>query len=364
MLRLDDRMARVRLPPRHRTAILVAAAVIAAVAVAGTALATDAPRRLDEQRREFTHGDFLAPVADQRQRLTTVGNNGRLALWGVAWDSFQARPLLGTGAGTWRLAWERERPAPPVKANDAHSLYVEVLGELGVPGLVLLLVALATPLIVAATRLRRPERGAYAAFLALGAMLVVHAGVDWDWEMPALFVWFFAAAGVVLAAPAGVRHARSPSRLTRIVLGLGCLLVAVNPALIVLSQGPLERSAQAFKRADCRVAIDAALDSTEVLSIRPEPYEVLGWCDAHLGQLGLAERAMRSARERDPDNWQYAYGLAVTQALAGRDPREMARLVVRLNPLSALAHDFELGVRRRDPAKWKAVAVTAPPPFE
>jgi hypothetical protein len=73
---------------------------------------------------------------------------------------------------------------------------------------------------------------------------------------------------------------------------------------------------------------------------------------------------MRSARARDPDNWQYAYGLAVTQALAGRDPREMARLAVRLNPLSALAHDFELGVRPRDPAKWKAVAVTAPPPFE
>jgi hypothetical protein len=303
-------------------------------------------------------------VADQRQRLTTVSNNGRLALWGVAWDGFQAHPLLGTGAGTWRLAWERERPPPPVKVNDAHSLYAEILGELGLPGLVLVLVALATPLVVAATRLGGPERAAYAAFLTLGAMLVLHAGADWDWEMPALFVWYFAAAGVVLAAPADARRGRSPSRITRIVLGLGCLLVAVNPALIAFSEGPLRRSVQALQRADCRVAIDAALDSTEVLSIRPEPYEVLGWCDAHLGQLGLAERAMRSARARDPDNWQYAYGLAVTQALAGRDPREMARLAVRLNPLSALAHDFELGVRPRDPAKWKAVAVTAPPPFE
>ena len=75
--------------------------------------------------------------------------------------------------------------------------------ELGWIGVVLLAVALAVPLVVAAVRLRRARAATPTrAFLAAGIALLVHAAVDWDWEMPALFVWFFGAAGVVLAAPA------------------------------------------------------------------------------------------------------------------------------------------------------------------
>ena len=48
--------------------------------------------------------------------------------------------------------------------------------------------------------------------------------VDWDWEMPALFVWFFGAAGAVLAAPAAAPVRASRARLTRLVAGLAVLL--------------------------------------------------------------------------------------------------------------------------------------------
>jgi O-antigen ligase len=363
LLPLDARLARLRLRGRARFSFGVVAP-IAAVAAIVLVLLLNVPGSIAHQYHRFTRGQAVdVTQTDYRSRLTDPGNNGRIDQWEAAIDGFDAAPLHGSGAGTYQLLWEKHRSRNSA-ISDAHSLYAEVLGELGLPGLALVLVALLTPLAVAATRVSGPERAAYAAFLAAGTMLVLHAGADWDWEMPAVFAWYFAAAGVVLAAPSGAGRARSPGRTARLVAGLACLVIAVNPALVVFSEGPLRRSTQAFKRGDCRVAIDAALDSTAGLSVRPEPYEVLGWCDAHLGQLGLAMRAMRSARARDPDNWQYSYGLAVAQALAGRDPRAMARLAVRQNPLSALAHDFELGVRRRDPAKWRAVAVTAPPPFE
>jgi hypothetical protein len=66
---------------------------------------------------------------------------------------------------------------------DAHSLYVETLAELGPIGLVLLAVALSVP-IVAAVRVRDDPLAAGAA--AAYAAFLVHAGLDWDWEMPAV----------------------------------------------------------------------------------------------------------------------------------------------------------------------------------
>jgi hypothetical protein len=37
-------------------------------------------------------------------------------------------------------------------------------------------------------------------WIAAGAVFVVHAGVDWDWEMPAVSLIFLALAGAALAA--------------------------------------------------------------------------------------------------------------------------------------------------------------------
>lgn len=359
----DRRLARVRLPQHRRRAVWTAVGVLATLAVAVTVVAADVPHRLDQQRREFLQGGILPGSADLRDRLTQTGNNGRIANWRVAREAFEQRPGHGWGAGTYRLLWEQNRPRPPFQVNDAHSLYLETGAELGVPGLVLLAFVLLTPLGVAAARLRTPERHAHAAFLAAGGALLLHAGVDWDWEMPALFLWFFAAGGVVLAATGG-RAGWVPGRLPRLVAALACLLLALTPGLVLASQGPLTRSVRAFKAGDCRTAIDAALDSRDALGARPEPYEVIGYCDARAGQDELAVRAMRAARERDPRNWQYAYGLAVTQALAGEDPRPAAALARRLNPLGELARNLERRVRTASPQQRRRVAARAAIPFD
>ena len=97
---------------------------------------------------------------------------------------------------------------------------------------------------------RRPERHGTAAFLAAGGTLLLHAGIG--------------------------RPSAVPGRLTRLVAGLACLALALTPALVLASQGPLNRSVKAFKRGDCAKAIDGALDSLEVLGSRPDPFEILG----------------------------------------------------------------------------------------
>jgi O-antigen ligase len=100
--------------------------------------------------------------------------------WHVAWQEVAAAPVVGRGAGAFELAWLREQPIPYF-ARDAHSLYLETLAELGLVGLGLLMVVLAPPLVGAFRGASAVAAGAYVAFL-------VHAGVDWDWEVPAVTV--------------------------------------------------------------------------------------------------------------------------------------------------------------------------------
>ena len=196
--------------------------------------------------------------------------------------------------------------------------------------------------------------------------LLPHAGLDWDWETPALFAWFFAASGVVLAARAR-RHVRAggAAPLVRLLAGLACLGLAITPALVAVNQGYLDRAVTAFSKNDCATAIDAALDSTGAFNVRAEPFEILGYCDTRARDFPLAVRAMQAAQRRDPGNWQYSYGLAVAQALVGTDPRPAAAAARRQNPLDELARELDDGFRKAGSSKrrWFRVAARAEIPL-
>ena len=358
----DRRIDAIRVTRRLRRNVLLASAVTGLAALAAISVATGLPGRVADQVRKFPHATVHYD-ADQRARLGDIGANGRLENWRVSLDAFEREPLRGTGAGTYRFEWEQHRPIDLVVV-DGHSLYLETLGELGWPGLALLLVALLVPLGVAARRLLGPERQAHGAFLAAALALLVHAGVDWDWEMPALFAWFFGSAGLVCAARSGRERLGSPARLTRVLAGLGCLLLTIGPASVAVSQRALDSATHAFKAGDCTVATDKALDSLDALSVRPEPLELLGYCDLRAGRDSLAIRAFESARARDPRDWQYAYGLAVAQALSGEDPRPMARLARSFNPREPLTQDLVAAMRRGGPRRWARAAARTQIPFQ
>lgn len=123
-----------------------------------------------------------------------IGVGDRAVYWHVARDTFSAQPLAGTGAGTFASVYAAARNGGPA-VRDAHSLYLQTAAELGIVGLGLVALFLALPL-VAGLRAR--------AAAPLGGLLVfvLHAGIDWDWQMPAVTV-----AGIALAA-ALVAHVR------------------------------------------------------------------------------------------------------------------------------------------------------------
>lgn len=114
----------------------------------------------------------------------TSADSTRYAFWGVALDAFAESPLAGTGSGGFAVEWRRQ-PDRTERAVDAHSLYVETLSELGIVGAALLMLFLGG-ILASTMRLWRHAPAAAAGPAAAFFVWAVHAGLDWDWEMPAL----------------------------------------------------------------------------------------------------------------------------------------------------------------------------------
>jgi O-Antigen ligase len=128
-------------------------------------------------------------------RLSDVGSH-RSAYWRVAVQTWADHPLAGAGAGSFGTEW-LERRHIDERVQDAHSLYLETPAELGLVGLVLLL-TLAGGVAAAARAALRADRVLAAGPVAALSAGALHAGLDWDWEMPALTLVAVVLAGVLL----------------------------------------------------------------------------------------------------------------------------------------------------------------------
>jgi hypothetical protein len=359
LLPLDARLERVRVAPetRRRLGWGAVGACVLALAVGGVAM--NLPSEVSERWDSFTSDDRVGNVEEEsrRGRLSDFGNNGRLDQWEVALEGFSSSPVTGEGAAAFRQRWQRDRP-DDLKVEDAHSLYLETLAELGLVGIVLLLTALVALLAVFAMRARGDERHVYAVLLAMGVGWALHAGIDWDWEMPAVTFWLFALGGLAIAGPATTHLV--PGRFARVGIGVGLLALVATPALMAVSQAHLNTAYDAFKRGDCPAAIDAALASTSAVSVRPQPFELMGYCDVRLGQPELGVDQMRNAIELEPGSWEAHYGLALALAASGRDPRPAIGRALELNPRDPLARSAARRFRSTDdPQKWRRRALRA-----
>ncbi len=356
LLRFDERLEAWR-PPKAKTGTKVGLAA----GLVAVALALGAPSWIDSRYQQFIHGNVVGHHREPSARLTSTGNNGRIAQWDVALDAFDAKPLIGNGAGTYQLLWARDRPYL-FTVIDAHSLYIQVLGELGLVGILLIGGALIAIFVGLARRMRGEGRHIYAAVLALAIVWAIHAGVDWDWEMPAVTLWLFALAGLGLSKPVGERSrvaAIEPRRVVRIVAVLGVGVLAATPAAVAVSQSNLNAAVSAFNRGDCNAAISSALGSLDALKVRPQPYEVIGYCDARFGQDHLALLEMENAVSRDPDSWEPHYGLAIVRAAAGLSPLPQLQLARQLNPLEPLIREELQSMSGKGPRQWKRRASLA-----
>lgn len=130
-------------------------------------------------------------------RLTSVSSN-RYDYWRIGARAFAQHPLKGLGSSGFRAYWLRERPIPEAVRN-VHSLELETAAELGIVGLFALLAMLGG--VGWAARRALAGSPGIAAGLSAGAVTwLVHASIDWDWQLPAVTLPAVALAGALITA--------------------------------------------------------------------------------------------------------------------------------------------------------------------
>jgi O-antigen ligase len=196
---------------------LVSGTRTAVVALAAIALATVAATAVALSTHDVT--------------ATRLAGENRPHYWGVALEDYRDHPGLGSGAGTYGEYWLHHRPVLTF-TRTAHSLYLQSLAELGPLGLALVVAALALPLVA----LRRTSEPLVAAAAGGYVAYLVHTGVDWDWELPAVTLVGLVCGGALLLATRGDARRAMSSRARTVLLGTVLVLLAVE--LARLATGP------------------------------------------------------------------------------------------------------------------------------
>jgi O-antigen ligase/tetratricopeptide (TPR) repeat protein len=115
----------------------------------------------------------------------------RLGLWDKAWQLFLMKPWFGWGLGCFGEAYQNMGFDPNTGSRFAHDLPLQVLVELGIPGLVLLLLACFSIL-----KRVKPQPRWEAWGVGTGLLSVFFFSlVDLPFQMPELVVLFAAIAG-------------------------------------------------------------------------------------------------------------------------------------------------------------------------
>lgn len=322
-------------PSRNQS--LAAVGALAVVLVIGAA-AVDAPGRASNAIDEFKGG---GNAGTGTSRLNSFAGESRYALWKSAIDESRTAPLIGTGAGTFEYWWVRDA-AGTEAVHDAHSLYLQTLGELGIVGFLLLLGFVAVVLVGGTLVALRagPERALLAAAVAGCVAFFLAAAVDWNWQMPALPVAaLMLAAALVMATPSAPAGLATLRRLPlRIAFALAGLVVVVAIAIPLASTSLIRSSESAVRAGDLDTALADARSAENVEPGAATPRLQQALVLELQGDLAAAATAATEATERESTNWRTWLVLSRVEAERGRVDAALAsyRKARSLNPLSPL----------------------------
>lgn len=355
----------VSLSPRTRrlatTAAVIVAVAGAALGVVRVAQSVDHPVSwLSDRWSSFTC--VYCPADQNGSRFTGSLSNDRYREWTVAWHQFTRAPVLGAGSDNYLAAYLAERTDDLFEPKYPHSTPLRLLGQLGLVGTLLMLLAAGAALGLALRARRRLDPvggGAVGAAITLVAYWLLHGSIDFLWELPAVAAPAFGllalAASVDPAAaetePRAVSRAAARPRIRR---GASAALVATLLAAVAALAAP--GFATAYEEAGLRVwrhdtgAAYARLDTAARLNpLSARPLLFKGSIASLRKDRPTARRSFLAAVDREPENW-YAYLQLALLAGSRHDFVEADAFIARarlLNPRDRVAAVADRLIRRR-----------------
>jgi hypothetical protein len=323
------------LPEMGRTRSLRLAIAGALVLVVG-AIAVGIPGKIGDNWTEFKQP---ATPSGDTSRFQSASGSGRYQWWSSAADAGWSSPVVGIGPGSFEYWWARDDVEISGFVRDAHSLYLEAFGELGVVGLLLIASAVGGALGVGIRRVRRAdsdgERAVAATATAAMLIFAAAAAIDWAWELTVLPVTFLLLAAALIGPGSNDPAGRARSALVLPLLA-GVSLIAILPPM--LTEIYIEDSQDAAGRGELVEAIENARSASAIL-----PFDASSHLQQALvlqlgGDLDTAAAEARVATERESTNWRT--WLVLSRIEADRGNEAAAELALeqsrRLNPRSLL----------------------------
>lgn len=358
--------ARVRLPvrPRPDRRVALAGGLALALAVLVGLFAVGAPGRVSDAWESFKAPET---PSSGTSRLGATSGNGRYQLWSAGLREFRSAPAAGRGGGSFEYWWA-ERGDRDGFVRDAHSLYIQSLGEYGLIGFLLLAGFFLLVLYrgVRNSFLSEEQRSNWVAAATAGTFAFsLSATLDWVWQIPAIVAAFLLLAATILnhpqesedptmkAASSGSdpgettaligrlraavarERTRSGQRLILSLVAIAGIALAIVP---VSAQLLINQSQSQVRSGNLPAALDSAEAAHAVSPTTAAPLiqaaGVLDLAGEYEDAIGIAQQAIT----KEPVNWRNWYVLSRIEADAGK--AEAARASLRrarnLNPRSPL----------------------------
>lgn len=263
-------------------------------------------------------------------RFSYGGGLQRTDFWRVALDQVRDNPVLGGGAGSFRSAYLQHRDSAQAPRN-AHSVWLETFGELGIPGLLLLAGGLLFA-VGAALRSRRlgPESAALSTVaLTAFAVWAGQASVDWSWYFGALSAPVIALLGSA-AGPQALSFEILPARV-RSILGVGAVALALIAVPTFISERLTLNAARSWE-GDLGAAYDALGTAADLNPFADVPLLVEANIAHQSDDRERALDALSEAEEREPDDWRAYYLAALVLGTDTAEGEAQLRRAIELNP--------------------------------
>jgi O-antigen ligase len=342
--RLLDRPGLVRI---SRPQALAATAAVLVVAIPAS-VAAGLPQEASHRWQTFkSRSGEASDSPSSSSSILNVSGSGRYQFWEAAVDESKTAPWQGTGPGTFEFWWARHGYNGFVR--NAHSLYLESLGELGIPGLLLIGGFVLAVLGIGTVRsLRAPpdERLPLAAATAGAAGFATAAALDWVWQLGALAVAFALLAAVAVSGwslPEPTRRRRRSRRQQRNRMqraGVVALAAAALAAIWFPLRGAtaLRQSQVDAAHGDLVAALDQAHDAADAQPYAAAPLLQQALILEQQERLAVAAAAAAAATRKEGENWRTWTILARIEAERSRVAGALHayRRAQALNPLYVL----------------------------